>query len=193
MPHLSRDLDNPLILCARPRLPGLQSFRKEAIWRQMQDYKRRYERAQRDVDDLAQTRRACESRLSAVEMSWKLVSIAGWHVAIVKLIARLTARGRSGLAAAFDVDSWQRTFERRSVWPSVQSTPVLTCYDSHLTRRLRPEPERRRPATSARSAERRDQSALESLACSAPCRIRLVVRKIRRARRQVSPSAATGA
>lgn len=52
----------------------VQNFRKEAIWREMEEFRRKFERAQRTVDSLETERRRCEARLSAVDYSWNLVS-----------------------------------------------------------------------------------------------------------------------
>lgn len=40
----------------------------------MQEYKRKYERAQQQVESLTADRTRCEARLSAVDFSWHLVS-----------------------------------------------------------------------------------------------------------------------
>ncbi|GAA5978816.1 hypothetical protein JCM5350_004831 [Sporobolomyces pararoseus] len=48
----------------------LENFRKEAIYREMLSYKRQFQRAQSDVDQLRAERLACELRLSKVEMNW---------------------------------------------------------------------------------------------------------------------------
>lgn len=56
--------------------PLSQSFRKEAIWREMQEYKRKFLRASSEVEQLQVERARCEARLSAVDISWNLVSSA---------------------------------------------------------------------------------------------------------------------
>lgn len=40
----------------------------------MQEYKRKFKRAQQQVEELQDDRRLCEAKLSAVEISWNLVS-----------------------------------------------------------------------------------------------------------------------
>ncbi|KAK4054236.1 E3 ubiquitin-protein ligase bre1 [Microbotryomycetes sp. JL201] len=48
----------------------LELFRKEAIWREMQEFKRKLDRAQRTVDQLETDKAAYEARLSAVDIVW---------------------------------------------------------------------------------------------------------------------------
>ncbi|KAL8291986.1 hypothetical protein RQP46_001452 [Phenoliferia psychrophenolica] len=52
---------------------NLENFRKEAIWREMQEYKRKYERAQRQLDHLELDKQQYEARLSAVDYSWNML------------------------------------------------------------------------------------------------------------------------
>ncbi|KAK4054643.1 E3 ubiquitin-protein ligase bre1 [Microbotryomycetes sp. JL221] len=49
---------------------ALENFRKEAIWREMQEFKRKLERAQHTVQQLEQDKIAYEARLSAVDIVW---------------------------------------------------------------------------------------------------------------------------
>lgn len=55
--------------------PGtfLQEFRKEAIHRQMLEYKRLASRAQRAVEDLKSERKRQDARLAAIDLSWNSV------------------------------------------------------------------------------------------------------------------------
>ena len=67
--HAGTDLvPRPLVWFAQT-----QNFRKEAIWREMQEYRRQFERAQRTIDSLEKERARCEARLSAVDYSWNQV------------------------------------------------------------------------------------------------------------------------
>ncbi|KAI5476449.1 E3 ubiquitin-protein ligase BRE1 [Pseudohyphozyma bogoriensis] len=51
----------------------LENFRKEAIWREMQEYRRKFERAQATIDKLEQERKKADARLAAVDISWNLL------------------------------------------------------------------------------------------------------------------------
>ncbi|KAM0789473.1 hypothetical protein ACM66B_000293 [Microbotryomycetes sp. NB124-2] len=56
----------------------LELFRKEAIWREMQEFKRKLDRAQQTVEQLEADKAAYEARLSAVDIVWnQLVNEAG--------------------------------------------------------------------------------------------------------------------
>ncbi|GAA5830964.1 hypothetical protein JCM5353_004455 [Sporobolomyces roseus] len=48
----------------------LENFRKEAVYREMLNYKRQFLRASSDIEQLRSERLACEVRLSRVESSW---------------------------------------------------------------------------------------------------------------------------
>lgn len=52
---------------------NLENFRKEAIFRGMEEYRRKFERAQRTIESLEKERARCEARLSAVDVSWSLL------------------------------------------------------------------------------------------------------------------------
>ncbi|GAA5932035.1 E3 ubiquitin-protein ligase BRE1 [Sporobolomyces koalae] len=51
----------------------LESFRKEAIYREMLAYKRQYQRTQTQLEQLRAERSTCEVRLSKVEIAWNLL------------------------------------------------------------------------------------------------------------------------
>lgn len=49
---------------------GLERFRKAAIWREMNEYKRKEARAQVLIDTLESTKSKANARLSVVDVSW---------------------------------------------------------------------------------------------------------------------------
>ncbi|GAA5936008.1 hypothetical protein JCM10213_002177 [Rhodosporidiobolus nylandii] len=51
----------------------LEAFRKEALYRELQSYKRQLSRAQKECESLRTQRAACEVRLSKVEIGWREV------------------------------------------------------------------------------------------------------------------------
>ncbi|SCZ89366.1 BZ3500_MvSof-1268-A1-R1_Chr9g10383 [Microbotryum saponariae] len=51
----------------------LESFRKQAIWREMREYRRRFEHAQRQVEQLTLQNARTQARLAAVDASWNLL------------------------------------------------------------------------------------------------------------------------
>lgn len=82
-----------------------QAFRKEAIWREMRDYKRQATRAQDAVAALEKDKRDYQARLSVVDLSWSALVQEATLLLPSTSAGSAAPSGQSSLGASWLSDS----------------------------------------------------------------------------------------